>query len=197
MPSPLAHALAGMSIVWSGDAVAPSSMVPRSRLTIVWAAAVAAMLPDADLVNPAIHRMMTHSVTAVGLVLVAVAAVTKYLTGRVDLRTSLTCAGAYGSHLLLDWLGADLKEPPGIQLLWPFSDRWFISDWRVFGAMERSDMFSLRTIVWNLKAVAWELLVLVPIGLAVRYLRSARLPRRPPVEKSASQRFSVALPPVD
>ena len=34
---------------------------------------------------------------------------------------------AYGSHLLLDWLGTDTAPPRGIMALWPFTDAYYIA----------------------------------------------------------------------
>ena len=77
-----------------------------------------------------IHRTVTHSVGAVALTMIIAAAVTGWVTRRVKVKVgtrlkylgvAVICAAAYGSHLLLDWLGADRKAAYGIQALWPFS----------------------------------------------------------------------------
>jgi hypothetical protein len=77
------------------------------------------------------------------------------------------CAAAHASHLLLDWLGADPSWPFGIQVLWPFSHRWFISGWNLFPYTERRHMFSAGSMAINLKAAAWEIAVMGPIVLAL------------------------------
>ena len=59
-------------------------------------------------------------------------------------RVVIMCAGAWATHLLLDWLSADQFAPRGIQLLWPFDGRWFISGWDVFLGSERRNFFSAR-----------------------------------------------------
>jgi inner membrane protein len=77
------------------------------------------------------------------------------------------CAAAHASHLLLDWLGADPSLPFGIQALWPFSHRWFISGWNLFPSTERRHMFSAAAMVINLEAAAWEIAIMGPIVLAL------------------------------
>lgn len=56
---------------------------------------------------PPVHRMMTHSLAA--------AAITHHVAGRTMWSVSFVCGAAYASHLLLDWLGGDVKAPAGIQ----------------------------------------------------------------------------------
>src|SRR5579864_1175791 len=79
----------------------------------------------------------------------------------------LMCAAAHASHLLLDWLGADPSLPFGIQALWPFSHRWFISGWNLFPPTERRHVFSAASIALNLKAAAWEIAIMGPMVLAL------------------------------
>jgi membrane-bound metal-dependent hydrolase YbcI (DUF457 family) len=97
-----------------------------------------------------IHRTVTHSIpVAVLLTIIAVA-----VTGKVNLirqkgrkarrQEGESAQGPHGrgapfclpgiaiglawtSHVLMDWLDADANPPYGIQLFWPFSDRWYFS----------------------------------------------------------------------
>jgi membrane-bound metal-dependent hydrolase YbcI (DUF457 family) len=164
MPSPIGHALAGVAVVWGADLVDRRRSSPR----VVAVCAGLAMLPDADLLLPGTHRMATHSVTAAALVFIIAAAV----TGKVT-REALLCALAYGSHLLLDWLAADLYPPPGIQLFWPFSHRWYISGWDIFRQTARQQFLTAPIMRLNAIAVAQELAILMP-PLAVLWLARAR-----------------------
>jgi membrane-bound metal-dependent hydrolase YbcI (DUF457 family) len=94
----------------------------------------------------------------------------------------LIWAAAHASHLLLDWLGADPSWPFGIQALWPFSHRWFISGWNLFPVTERRHVFSAVSIAINLKAAAWEIAIIGPIVLALglwRRRRTAFAPTEP------------------
>jgi membrane-bound metal-dependent hydrolase YbcI (DUF457 family) len=82
---------------------------------------------------------------------------------RVDWGVAFVCTAAYASHLLLDWLGSDPSWPTGIQALWPFSHRWFISGWNLFPYIERREMLSSTSIIINTKAIAGEVAILGPV----------------------------------
>jgi len=195
MPSPIGHALAGVAVAWSADLVDGGRSSPR----LVAACGGLAMLPDADLLIPSTHRMATHSIAAAVVVFIIAAAVTGQVTratrrcqtlqrGNAGVRhlhgatqgwrTAILCALAYGSHLLLDWLGADFFPPRGIQLLWPVSDRWMISGWDIFRQTARRQFLTAPIIRQNALAVAQELAILLPIVLVlwlVRVKAAARL----------------------
>jgi membrane-bound metal-dependent hydrolase YbcI (DUF457 family) len=165
MPSPIGHILAGVATVWSADVATGR---PTPARTVLVCAALAAM-PDADLVIRGSHRTATHSLTAVVVVFIVAAAVTGQVT---RWRTALVCAAAYASHLLLDWLGVDGYPPRGIQMLWPFSDAWFISDWDVFRQTARQQLLTAPVIRTNLLAIAQELAILVPVLYLLWVVRS-------------------------
>jgi len=80
-------------------------------------------------------------------------------------------AAAHASHLLLDWLNCDPSDRPGIQVLWPFSDRWFSSGWCVFPGEERRHIFTVAAMVRNLTVLAWELGILGPVVVALWWLK--------------------------
>lgn len=164
MPSPVGHALAGLSIVYAADIIGRRRSSPR----LVALSAGLAALPDADLLLPGAHRTLTHSVTAACVTFIVAAAV----TGQVNRwRTATVCGLAYASHLLLDWLGADNFPPRGIQLFWPASDRWYISDLDIFPQTARRHFLTAPIVYQNLSAVAHELVILVPILLVLWLVR--------------------------
>jgi len=177
MPSPVGHALAGISVVYAADLIGRRRS-PR-HLTAICAGL--AMLPDADLLFPGTHRTVSHSVTAVAITFI----VAMVVTGKVNqvarrLQPSVTatiCGIAYATHLLLDWLGADNFPPYGIQLLWPWSDRWFISNLDVFRQTARRYFLTAPIIRQNLVAVAQELAILLPIVVALWLVRVKTAPR--------------------
>lgn len=171
MPSPVAHMIAGAAVALGADQRLDLSR--RWRYVVPVCALIAAS-PDLDLLYPGTHRMATHSVTAVALMLLAAMAVTARLTGRVHWRMSVACALAYGTHLLADYLGADPGRPPGLQLFWPWSREWLLSDWTIFLATERKHPLSAFAISVNTMALARELLLLGPVCL-VLWLRRRRL----------------------
>jgi inner membrane protein len=187
MPSPVGHALAGVAVAWVADLVpgrrawrtAGPATSPFVRaggiLTLVCGAL--AVAPDLDLLVLR-HRAITHSLGAVIIVFIVATAVTGWVTRlsspglpasglepqrRPVLRIGLMCAAAYGSHLFLDWLAVDTTLPYGLQALWPFSDRWYISGLDLFPGTERRDILSLTAFRTNLIAVSYEAAMLLPV----------------------------------
>lgn len=161
MPSPVGHALGGIA---SGLLVA---RLPGHRSLIFFAVAGAAA--DLDLLLPMQHRGASHSIGAALLVL-GIAAGWRWLgRTRTSSRLSMGLAAAYGSHVLLDWLGADGATPRGVMALWPFSHAFYISRLDVFLSVDRR--YWLPGFWWGtILAVSRELLVLAPIAwLASRF----------------------------
>jgi membrane-bound metal-dependent hydrolase YbcI (DUF457 family) len=201
MPSPFGHALAGIVVSWGADLVGgnrasrvsapPASKVPGTGTWHLWyqragggltlACAGLGAAPDLDLAFLA-HRTATHSLAAVLLIGLVAAAVAAF-GGRPIARVALTCACAYGSHLLLDWLGEDFYPPRGIQLLWPVSHAWYISGLDLFRQTARLRIFTRGPMITNLRAIAREIAILGPILVAVwlvrvRALATVDTPRR-------------------
>ena len=202
MPSPVGHLIAGAAVAWTADAIAPArdtrppaqeaTALDRAGGLLTVACAALAALPDIDLLTGG-HRTMTHSIGATILV-AAIAAIVGRAFGRSALRIGLVCGLAYGSHVLLDWLAVDIWGPRGIRALWPFSDAWYISGWDVFLQTERRHMFSVDTMMINLRAVAREIEILVPIAALAWYARRARTRRTPLVAVKPVPRFATELP---
>jgi len=185
MPSPIGHALAGVAAAWTADLVpgrrawrtapAAASFYLRGGGALTLACAALAVAPDLDLLFGT-HRTVTHSVGAVffvGLFAAAMAA----NAGRPILRVAMMCAAAYGSHLLMDWLGADQRAPFGIQALWPFDRGWYISSLGIFRKTVRL-LFApdvvLRENAWT---VGREIAILGPIVAGLWLVRVKALAR--------------------
>lgn len=162
MPSPLAHALAGATVGWSIVPAFPGRGVQPWREGLLFAAL--GMAPDLDLLVGA-HSGPTHGVGAALIVALAVAAWTKQ--GRLGVAAGV----AYASHILLDWLGSDSSPPIGIMALWPFTGGHYESDLHVFHAISRRYWLPG---FWahNLRAVAWELLILAPLAMLVWVIKA-------------------------
>jgi membrane-bound metal-dependent hydrolase YbcI (DUF457 family) len=197
MPSPVGHALAGVAVALVGERnrnlQRPLQFLTQPATLLCIALAT---LPDADLLVRGFHRTVTHSLGATALVTIVAIVVTAWVTrsGRGSLvagRGSLVvgrgasevgrrmvwvvilmCAAAHGSHLLTDWLGADYSTPSGIQLLWPFSDRYFRSGWDIFPQIERRRIFSAASIAINVKALTYEVLIMGTIVIALWFWRA-------------------------
>ena len=174
MPSPIGHVLAGVSAAWAGDAIDRR----RSPTRLVMISAVLAAIADVDLLLPRYHRSITHSLVAVVFVLIVSALVTGEVSVRHP-RAVLICTAAYASHLLLDWLGADTLRPYGLQMLWPFDARFFVSGLDLFAQTERRHPFSAPTLYQNLRAAAQEVAILGPVAAALWLIRVKALARLP------------------
>jgi membrane-bound metal-dependent hydrolase YbcI (DUF457 family) len=184
MPSPIGHALAGIAVAWTADLItgersetkssgAGSSAAPAVNPFTLLCAGLAAA-PDLDLAFPGAHRTVTHSIGAVLVVSVVAAVVAAARGSRPVVRVTLICAAAYGSHLLLDWLGVDRYPPRGIQALWPISREWYISGLDIFRQTARLRIFTHPVMLVNAKAIAQEIAILGPIVAAVWFVRERR-----------------------
>jgi len=190
MPSPIGHAIAGVAVAWAADLIpgnrtgrtAPpsASWYQRAGNGLTIACGVLAAAPDLDLLFPGYpHRSITHSVTAVAAVAIVAAAVAA-MKGRPAVRVASMCAVAVATHLLLDWMAVDREFAPfGVQLLWPFSDRWFISRWDLFPGTERHDIFSAAAILKNAQSAATELILIAPFAVVFWLVRVKALARFP------------------
>jgi membrane-bound metal-dependent hydrolase YbcI (DUF457 family) len=181
MPSPIGHALAGAAIAWS----------MRSHWKLAALCAGFACLPDIDLLYLPAHRIATHSLPTAILVTIIAVAVTGRVKGdqtvgqegkkegRPSCLPGLAVGLAWSSHVLMDWLGADASVPYGIQLLWPFSDRWYVSGWDLFPGTERRQPLGARATLINVKAAAQELAIMGSLALAVWWAMRTRRSRGP------------------
>ena len=185
MPSPVGHVLAGLAVACAVDRRGDAT--PRLILTCAFIAAA----PDLDLLVPGEHRTFTHSLFAVGLVLLVTWAITRAVAARADWRVAIACALAVASHLLTDYFSVDTGTPSGLQLLWP-GGQWFKSDWALFLGTERFAPFSPFAMATNARALMRELLVLGPVCLLAWQLRR----RRQRALADANRRGARQSPPI-
>lgn len=169
MPSPFGHLVAGLTVAVAADAGRRPDP-PWPILAV--ACAVLAAAPDLDLLIPGFHRTATHSLFAVGVVLVATLALTGR-AGRPNWRVALLCAFAYATHLVTDYFGVDDGTPAGIQLLWPWGTGYYKSAWSLFLTTERDDPLSMLAMRVNAMAFVRESVVLLPL-LGLAWLRRRR-----------------------
>jgi hypothetical protein len=139
--------------------------VGARRIPVILLFALLGLVPDIDFLLGG-HRGATHTLGATMVV--------GSLAAAFDRRPTvwLAATAAYGSHVLLDWLGTDTVSPIGVMVLWPF-DRtfylsplhWFLPVCRQFGDMDC--WLRLGQAMW------WELLLLGPPALGA-FLLSRR-----------------------
>jgi hypothetical protein len=158
MPSPVGHALGGIA--------AGVPIVGRCRVAL-WTLGAAGAAADLDLMIGT-HRGFSHSVGAA-----IVAGLIAWIATR-SWRWGAAIGAAWGSHVLLDWLGADSWPPLGIPALWPFSDAYYRSPITLFPAVSRQYWLGTRFVYFNAIALAVELIILLPIAWAVTRAVTAR-----------------------
>jgi membrane-bound metal-dependent hydrolase YbcI (DUF457 family) len=169
MPTPLGHALGGLAAAFLADAAARRQQFSPALLVASVAVAVA---PDFDLLAGS-HRTYTHSLGGTFIVGIASWLV---LRGRAQntVWASIVLMAAHGSHLVLDWMGKDTSVPPGLTILWPLSSIYYVSGWDLFGEISRRYWLPEQFILGNLQALAWELMVLLPVVLLAWVVWSKR-----------------------
>lgn len=174
MPSPLGHALGGLAAGWLIQRAPRASANRWIAASLVFAGL--AMAPDLDLLTPT-HRGVTHSLGAAAIASAVVWLVLS-LRGRGDVRLALACGAAWGSHVLLDWLGTDTSAPFGVMALWPFTSAFYESPLHLFPAISRR--IHQPELFWipNLLAVLRELAILVPLAGLVGWVKLGRLRRQ-------------------
>ena len=168
MPSPIAHALAGVAAGWM--AAPPIARDRRDTALRVCLFAAAGMAPDLDLLVGA-HSGPTHGLGSALIVGFAAWLCLRGIGWRCPGRMAWAVALACASHTLLDWLGSDTSPPIGIMALWPFDRRHYESQRHVFMAISRRYWLP-EFWTYNLRALVRELIVLVPLlAILVWYQR--------------------------
>jgi membrane-bound metal-dependent hydrolase YbcI (DUF457 family) len=177
MASPIGHALAGLAVAWGADLRSPNRSAPRTGTALTLTCVALAAAPDLDLLITGFHRTATHSLLSVVLVALVAALITARASraqarpsGHV-VRVAVLCAVAWASHIGVDWISADLSNPQGMQILWPFADTWFISGWDIFPGTERRRLLSGPSLRLNALALVTELVVMAPILLGIWLVR--------------------------
>jgi membrane-bound metal-dependent hydrolase YbcI (DUF457 family) len=176
MPSPVGHSLVGLAVAIAiGIPRAPwqqwGNILYRHR-GFLFVALILANLPDVDYVPGffvgdwhAYHHGYTHTLGWVVLVSLAVWLVAWHKAPGKGFGVFLASCALAGSHLLADLVTDDGRFPYGIMLLWPLTERHFISPVSVFWRLEKAtldDVFQW----YNVRAVAVEFIRALPLVLA-------------------------------
>jgi membrane-bound metal-dependent hydrolase YbcI (DUF457 family) len=171
MPSPVGHALAGLTVhvLTARDRTERKSL---GRAALMVAAATA---PDLDLLFRFVdgrnhHQAETHSIGAAALAALVVWAGARLRRRPRPRALGLAAGGAWLSHVLLDYAGADTHPPIGILALWPFESGYHKLPWPLFLDIGRT--LEWATVRHDALAVAWEILILGPLLLACWRLRA-------------------------
>jgi membrane-bound metal-dependent hydrolase YbcI (DUF457 family) len=171
VPSPLGHALAGLTVHTLASRTGEELHDVRRAVVTVGAALAA----DLDLLLRFVdgrnhHGNETHSVGCAILVALAAAALFSRLRWRRPFGLALAVGGAWVSHILLDYLNVDTHPPIGIMALWPFVPGWFKFPWPIFLDIGRT--LEWATVRHDLVAAAWEACLLGPLlGMTWRWRR--------------------------
>ena len=176
MTSPVGHTLGGL--------------ISNQRQTFSWPWLLyiifAANAADLDFVAGALvgqfnrfHHMASHSIMAAIIFAGACYIVSKLYSNQAS-KIALVGGLAYLSHLLLDAITIDSSAPRGMQLLWPFSDEYYIAPVTFFtnihhGARSDTLLQALSSIfsMHNLGAMVLELIILLPILLLMKWRQKA------------------------
>ena len=175
MPSPVGHSLVGLG----GFILMRRHVKPRQQLPLLLGAVFLANLADLDVLPGVVlgdpssfHHQGMHSLLAVALCGLALALV----AGRRKLskvRWGIWASALYGCHVLMDLLVDDPGPPFGAQVLWPFSEKYFISPITPFASFEYFDptrgMLNTMLSSHNLMTALKEILLLAPLIAVVIY----------------------------
>jgi inner membrane protein len=187
MPSPIAHSVTGYALA----RLLPLDKLPGDGR---WAGLLPIALgvfignaPDLDFIgqmlNLTTHRGITHSLGMMAAVSLLAALAARLLTepklGRHLARQMLLfCLAIYGSHLALDLITAG---GPGMQLLWPLSDRYYGAPVRIFPAVRyEQGLFNLEHIRFISFELFYSALILTPLWrrekLVARKKKQGKIP---------------------
>jgi hypothetical protein len=174
MPSPFAHAVAGLTVHLLASRTREELRDVRRATLVVGAA----LVPDVDLLFRFVdgrnhHNNETHSIGfAVAAGLLAALVLPRL---RVVRPRALAVAMALGvaSHVVLDYLNRDTNPPIGIMALWPLTRDYYKIPWPVFLDIGRT--LEWETVAHNLRAGVWEACLLLPVLWAAWRWRERRI----------------------
>ncbi|HEY6548773.1 MAG TPA: metal-dependent hydrolase [Vicinamibacteria bacterium] len=174
MPSPVAHALAGLTVHVLAARSQPELRDWKRALLITGAA----LAPDVDLLFRFVdgrnhHNNETHSIGAAVLAGLVAALALPLLRLARPRALALAVAFGWATHIVLDYLNRDTNPPIGLMALWPFSSNYYKFPWPIF--LDIGRRLDGETIVHNLVAAAWEVTVLLPLLWIVLRHRSRRI----------------------
>ena len=168
MPTPVAHALAGTAVYFASRR--------REDLWLFPAVVVSACFADLDfglnfLTGENYHHYFTHSLGFASLFSLGTYVAARLAKRPEPGRDTLLVAIAYLTHMGLDLFSRDTSRPYGMELLWPFSERFVIAPLPLFDDIHRGTLAKLLSL-HNWLAVGREILIVGPVAfLAWRFGR--------------------------
>lgn len=179
MATPIGHALLSVSVGLALTRKKPL-LSPKADLALFAAFGAAAdldFLPGIFWGNPSLfHHGASHSFGFALLAGLLMLGLGGFLRNQPLLRWFWLGFILYSTHLLLDSLTKDTLPPAGIPLFWPLSDA-YVKGPDIFLDIRRS--ISLwGTWAHNLKALAWEALLLTPLLLIAGSLYAKPVSRK-------------------
>ncbi len=184
MPSPIGHAMAGYLVYRAGDAYKRPDHRPVLALCLLMAViADLDFLPGILYGHPLLyHEGISHSLGfafGAGLITAAVYA-RKSGTFLVDWRLFFL---AYASHPIMDLFQPHKRPPFGIPFFWPVNGDNYLAFFPIFWGIHHAGSPSAQTGQWisgmidiyNVGAIGIEILVVLPLILAVRGLQASRI----------------------
>jgi len=171
MCTPIGHALVGYSMIKN-----QSEMNPSSLWLMVVQVLLISNLPDIDFLfgfavgNPnRFHHLWTHSLMFAIMAGGLYGMIYTLFTKKNGFKVGLMVAGIVCSHLLLDFLSKDTREPCGMPLFWPFSQAFFLSPVPLFSDISKSSssgtFLGSLFCLYNLRTVMIEVALLSPLGI--------------------------------
>ncbi len=160
MPTPVGHTLAGIGVY-----VLCNNGRPVDR-TLAVASIGAACFADIDfglgyLAGRNLHHYFTHSLGFTALFTAAAYVLLRLAKRARPAFDTFVLGLSYLSHVLLDLTAKDTAAPYGLELLWPFSDRFVISPVPLFDDIWRGTLPKLFGL-HNWLAVAREIAIVGP-----------------------------------
>ncbi len=129
------------------------------------------------------HHQFTHSIVFALIVAAGITMFLKIKHRRHLIRSFIIVFLVYCSHLLIDYFTLDTSPPFGEQLLWPFSNDYFLGKVAIFRDVHKGDtsasffknLFSFYNFVTGLMEIVMFGSVGILLNLYNKYLKRKRL----------------------
>jgi inner membrane protein len=173
MPTPVGHVLGGVAVY-----LAAKDRPLHEDLGLAATCLGVSLLPDLDFaIKPfagrSYHHYFTHSLGFAVIFAVAVYLLARLLKRSRPLFETSVLTGVYLSHIVLDLLAKDTSPPFGVELFWPFSGAFYISNVIIFDDVWRGSLGKLFGL-HNWMTVAREVLILAPVAALAGWLARRR-----------------------